>query len=99
MKSNILITIWFLIFDQILHQGQSLPGLSTVKSGPYASTGPAGARHFANRNSSSNLISNAPGEGASFDPLIGKKVWTRWPEDNHFYEAVITDYNPTEVCF
>ncbi|CAL5207547.1 unnamed protein product [Lathyrus oleraceus] len=78
------------------HSGQSLPGLSTVKSGPYASTGPAGARHFANRNSSSNLISNAPGEGASFDPLIGKKVWTRWPEDNHFYEAVITDYNPTE---
>ncbi|MBA0594388.1 hypothetical protein Gorai_011295, partial [Gossypium raimondii] len=22
--------------------------------------------------------------------------WTRWPEDNHFYEAVITDYNSVE---
>ncbi|WJX11272.1 hypothetical protein P8452_01905 [Trifolium repens] len=78
------------------HSGQSLPGLSSVKSVPYASTGPAGARHFANRNSSSNLLSNAPAEGAAFDHLIGKKVWTRWPEDNHFYEAVITDYNPAE---
>ncbi|XP_078432561.1 protein EMSY-LIKE 3-like [Wolffia australiana] len=35
-------------------------------------------------------------EGSTFDPLIGRKVWTRWPEDNNFYEAVITDYNPTE---
>ncbi|KAL0843018.1 hypothetical protein Bca101_016263 [Brassica carinata] len=34
--------------------------------------------------------------GESYDPLIGKKVWTKWPEDNHFYEAVITDYNPVE---
>lgn len=70
------------------HSGQSLPGLSSVKPVQYAST-PTGARHFANRNSSSNL--HAPS-----DPLIGKKVWTRWPEDNHFYEAVITDYNPAE---
>ncbi|KAG8501191.1 hypothetical protein CXB51_003297 [Gossypium anomalum] len=23
-------------------------------------------------------------------------LWTRWPEDNHFYEAVITDYNRSE---
>ncbi|XP_039037909.1 protein EMSY-LIKE 1-like [Hibiscus syriacus] len=39
---------------------------------------------------------NERGEGATFDPLIGRKVWTRWPEDNHFYEAVITDYNRSE---
>ena len=68
-----------------------MPGLSSVKPVQYAST-PTGARHFANCNSSSNL--NAPA-----DPLIGKKVWTRWPEDNHFYEALITDYNHAEVCF
>ncbi|CDP10126.1 unnamed protein product [Coffea canephora] len=30
------------------------------------------------------------------DPLIGRKVMTRWPEDSNFYEAVITDYNPIE---
>ncbi|GMN26591.1 hypothetical protein TIFTF001_001348 [Ficus carica] len=32
-------------------------------------------------------------EGVAFDPLIGRKVWARWPEDDCFYEAVITDYN------
>jgi hypothetical protein len=79
-----------------LHQGQSLPGLSSVKPVQYSSTGRTGARHFANRDSSSNL--NAPAEGAPFDPLIWKKVWTRGPEDNHFYEAVITDYNHDEIC-
>ncbi|GAU37538.1 hypothetical protein TSUD_21440 [Trifolium subterraneum] len=87
---------WIHLIYDMIENGQSLPGLSSVKSVPYASGGPAGARHFANRNSSSNLLSNAPAEGSAFDPLIGKKVWTRWPEDNHFYEAVITDYNPTE---
>uniref|UniRef100_A0A0D6R266 ENT domain-containing protein n=1 Tax=Araucaria cunninghamii TaxID=56994 RepID=A0A0D6R266_ARACU len=27
------------------------------------------------------------------DPLIGRKVMTRWPQDNSFYDAIITDYN------
>ncbi|KAL6656251.1 hypothetical protein ACP70R_007077 [Stipagrostis hirtigluma subsp. patula] len=32
----------------------------------------------------------------SVDPtsLINRKVYTRWPEDNNFYEATITNYNP-----
>lgn len=37
-------------------------------------------------------------EGATLNPFIGKKVRTRWPEDNSFYEAVITDYNAAKVC-
>ncbi|XP_077254141.1 protein EMSY-LIKE 3-like isoform X2 [Tasmannia lanceolata] len=37
-----------------------------------------------------------PAEAATYDPLVGRKVMTRWPEDNNFYEAVITDYNPEE---
>ncbi|XP_028181001.1 protein EMSY-LIKE 1-like isoform X1 [Glycine soja] len=78
------------------HSGQSLPALSSVKSVQYTSAGPTGGRHFANR-SSSALASNVPAEAAAFDPLIGKKVWTRWPEDNHFYEAVVTDYNPADI--
>ncbi|KAL1199102.1 Protein EMSY-LIKE 3 [Cardamine amara subsp. amara] len=41
-------------------------------------------------------LTNEPGESGSYDPLVGRKVWTKWPEDNHFYEAVITDYNPVE---
>lgn len=36
-------------------------------------------------------------EGASIDSLIGRRVRTRWPDDNNFYEAVITDYNPVDV--
>lgn len=44
-------------------------------------------------------LTNEPGESGSYDPLIGRKVWTKWPEDNHFYEAVITDYNPVEVSY
>lgn len=31
------------------------------------------------------------------EALIGRKVWTRWPEDNSFYEAVVTQYNAVEV--
>ncbi|GAA0167351.1 hypothetical protein LIER_22305 [Lithospermum erythrorhizon] len=30
------------------------------------------------------------------DSLIGKKVMTRWPKDNNFYEAVIAEYNPSD---
>nr|GMC79409.1 protein EMSY-LIKE 3-like isoform X1 [Ipomoea batatas]GMC84348.1 protein EMSY-LIKE 3-like isoform X1 [Ipomoea batatas]GMC90291.1 protein EMSY-LIKE 3-like isoform X1 [Ipomoea batatas] len=32
----------------------------------------------------------------SRDPLVGRKVMTRWPEDTNFYEAVISDYNPVD---
>ncbi|XP_019168134.1 PREDICTED: protein EMSY-LIKE 4-like [Ipomoea nil] len=38
------------------------------------------------------ILSTGP-QGAPFDPLIGRKVRTRWPDDNNFYEAIITDYN------
>ena len=64
-----------------------------MKSMPYPSTGPSGRGQVANRSST-----GAVGEAPPFDPLIGRKVMTRWPEDNNFYEAVITDYNPVEVC-
>ncbi|XP_057982518.1 protein EMSY-LIKE 3 isoform X2 [Malania oleifera] len=63
----------------------------------YPSTGSTGRGQFANRSSSGAPMSNEPAEAAaSFDSLIGRKVMTRWPEDNNFYEAVITDYNPHE---
>ncbi|XP_057541976.1 protein EMSY-LIKE 1-like [Amaranthus tricolor] len=34
-----------------------------------------------------------PGSG---EELVGKKVLTRWPDDNHFYEAVISRYNASD---
>ncbi|KAM7261571.1 hypothetical protein ACFE04_020648 [Oxalis oulophora] len=69
-------------------QGQLAP----VNTMPYLSAAPDGNRQFTHRNSSGSLPRLDPEE----DPWIGKKVWTRWPEDNNFYEAVITDYNPVE---
>ena len=63
-------------------KGQPGPVASSTRPALY-SGGPAG---------------RGRGDGSTFDPLIGRKVWTRWPEDNNFYEAVITDFNSAEVC-
>ncbi|KAJ4705581.1 protein EMSY-LIKE 3 [Melia azedarach] len=76
--------------------GQSLHGLPMMSSMQYPSAGGAGNRSFLNRSSSGTVSTTEPAEATTFDPLIGRKVWTRWPEDNNFYEAVITDYNPVE---
>ncbi|XVE76671.1 hypothetical protein DITRI_Ditri13aG0000400 [Diplodiscus trichospermus] len=73
-----------------------LSGVPSVKSTEYPSTGNAGRVQAVNRGSSGAAIANEPAEGATFHPLIGKKVRTRWPDDNNFYEAVITDYNSVE---
>ncbi|XP_030457893.1 protein EMSY-LIKE 1 isoform X1 [Syzygium oleosum] len=70
-----------------------LPGLSSVNPLQYPSSAPTISRQYSHRSSTGVHPANAPGEA---DPLIGRKVWTRWPDDNNFYEAVITDYNPVE---
>uniref|UniRef100_A0A5B6ZYV3 ENT domain-containing protein n=1 Tax=Davidia involucrata TaxID=16924 RepID=A0A5B6ZYV3_DAVIN len=83
------------------------PSSSVLKRGPvsgargkkpksFPSTGFTGRTQVPIRGSSGAIVVNEPAEAANFDPLIGRKVWTRWPEDNNFYEAVITDYNPVE---
>ncbi|PIN15589.1 putative protein, contains ENT domain [Handroanthus impetiginosus] len=68
------------------------PGSSSMKM-QYPS-GAAGRGQPGNRISGG--LTNEPAEGGSFDPLVGRKVRTRWPDDNNFYEAVITDYKPAE---
>lgn len=55
-----------------------------------------GTNQIANHASSGAHKANDP-KKTSFDPLIGRKVMTRWPEDNNFYEAVISDYDPNKV--
>ncbi|KAL5983368.1 hypothetical protein ACLOJK_017452 [Asimina triloba] len=75
--------------------GHASTGVSSMKSLPYPS-GPPGRGQIANCGSSGPLAANEPAEAATFDPLIGRKVLTRWPADNNFYEAVITDYNPVD---
>lgn len=68
-----------------------------MKSMQYPSTGLTGRAQAGIRSSSGAFATNEAAEATSYDPLIGRKVWTRWPEDNQYYEAVITDYNPVEV--
>ncbi|XP_048236180.1 protein EMSY-LIKE 1 isoform X3 [Ricinus communis] len=77
-------------------QGQPVPGLSSMKYMQYPSTGPAGNHHYVSRIYPGTLAATEPAEATISNPLIGRKVWTRWPEDNSFYEAEIIDYNPTE---
>lgn len=79
-------------------QGQPLPGVSLVKPVQYPLTGPAGRGFRPNRGLSGALVTNGRVGAGSSDPYIGRKVMTRWPEDNNFYEAVITDYDPIQVC-
>ncbi|CAI0450321.1 unnamed protein product [Linum tenue] len=55
-----------------------------------------GRAQVANRNSAGAFLNNEPAAPTSVNPLVGRKVWTRWPEDNNFYEALITDYKPEE---
>lgn len=62
------------------------------KSGPLPS-GATKAQYppsgLSGRDQSGNMIAR-PTDGAS---LIGRKLRTRWPEDNNFYDAIITDYD------
>ncbi|XP_078170797.1 emsy N Terminus (ENT)/ plant Tudor-like domains-containing protein isoform X4 [Carex rostrata] len=73
--------------------GQKLP--SGVKTMPYSSAGPSTrGPPGGSRSASGALATSDHAEAAApYNPLIGRKVRTRWPEDNSFYEAVITDYD------
>ncbi|KAL0837892.1 hypothetical protein Bca101_089782 [Brassica carinata] len=57
----------------------------------YPSFGAAGNRSF-----NSRVVSGGISANESAEALIGRKVWTKWPEDNNFYEAIITQYNAAE---
>uniref|UniRef100_A0A0D3CDQ8 Uncharacterized protein n=1 Tax=Brassica oleracea var. oleracea TaxID=109376 RepID=A0A0D3CDQ8_BRAOL len=49
-------------------------------------------RSFNNHPVPGTLSGSEPAEA-----LIRRKVWTKWPEDNSFYEAVITQYSAVEL--
>lgn len=61
-----------------------LTGVSTMKSLQTP---------FTNRRYSGVTTSTEP---VACNSLVGKQVWLKWPKDNMFYEATITDYNATE---
>ena len=70
------------------------PAVSSGKSMQYPSSNASGRGQIPNQGRPD--LSNAV-DAATSNPLIGRKVRTRWPDDNNFYEAVITEYNPVEV--
>ncbi|XP_042757933.1 protein EMSY-LIKE 3 [Lactuca sativa] len=74
--------------------GQIMGGGSSLKM-QYPPSGPSGWGQLGNR-VTSGPVANKSAETSAFSPLIGRKVRTRWPDDNNFYEAVITDHNPVE---
>lgn len=51
-----------------------------------------------NRLPSVPTSSSEPAKGSGPESFVGRRVRTRWPEDNAFYEAAITKYDPVEVC-
>lgn len=73
-------------------------GFNKKKSLQIPPTGPSERSHLSNRGVPGVIAGNELPETAAYNPLIGRKVMTRWPEDNNFYEAVITDYDPQKVC-
>ena len=54
---------------------------------------------LSNHGSSAIPVANEATDVGTRDQLIGRKLRTRWPDDNNFYEAVIVDYNPVQVCY
>ncbi|CAI0450325.1 unnamed protein product [Linum tenue] len=77
-----------------LRRGPPAPPASRNKKPQPMNEG--GRAQVANRNSAGAFLNNEPAAPTSVNPLVGRKVWTRWPEDNNFYEALITDYKPEE---
>ena len=68
-----------------------------MKSVQYASTGFTDKDQVYRQGLGGALSTKELDRDNCSDPLIGRKVWTRWPEDNNFYEAVISDFNAIEV--
>ncbi|KAK6126871.1 hypothetical protein DH2020_039394 [Rehmannia glutinosa] len=98
--------------SQSLHSqsvaGTTLPLSSAAKWGPASGIG--GRRPNAGQPTftaakplqyqfSNHVSSGAPTDDPSesmHDSLIGRRVMIRWPADNNFYEAIITEYNPVD---
>ncbi|XP_057457116.1 protein EMSY-LIKE 3-like [Lotus japonicus] len=74
--------------------GQVLTGVSSKKQYPLLGSG--GRNQVPDRVTSGTVMAELAEGVASFDSVIGRRVRTRWPDDNNFYEAVISDYSPID---
>ncbi|KAJ8436477.1 hypothetical protein Cgig2_000462 [Carnegiea gigantea] len=77
-----------------LKQGLPQGGRANKTKSPMQcpSMAPPRRPQVSNCSTSGAAVSNQPAEATNLDPLIGQRLWTRWPEDNNFYQAVITDF-------
>ncbi|KAJ0258534.1 Protein EMSY-LIKE 4 [Hirschfeldia incana] len=72
------------------------PGSSSAKPVSYHPSDQPPRGQVMNRLPSGPTSSSEPANGTEPESVVGRKVRTRWPEDNTFYEAVITKYDPVE---
>ncbi|CAG7881119.1 unnamed protein product [Brassica rapa] len=74
-----------------------LPGSSSLKPIPnHPLEQPPRGQVMNNRLPSGPTSSSEPAKGSGPESFVGRRVRTRWPEDNAFYEAAITKYDPVE---
>ncbi|CAL9236906.1 unnamed protein product [Arabidopsis halleri] len=71
-------------------------GSSSTKPVPYHPSDQPPRGQVMNRLPIVPTSSSEPTNGTDPESFIGKRVRTKWPEDNTFYDAVITMYNPVE---
>ncbi|KAL3698196.1 hypothetical protein R1sor_012272 [Riccia sorocarpa] len=75
-------------------RGKKSKGPVVTASTPKAPPGGPAPGRSSNLGRGPAPVRAGSGAEAPVDSFIGRKVKTRWPEDNTFYEAVITDYDP-----
>lgn len=46
-----------------------------------------------------SLAANTHSATASSNLMVGRRVMIRWPDDNKFYEAFISGYDPIQVYY
>ncbi|CAH8383679.1 unnamed protein product [Eruca vesicaria subsp. sativa] len=73
-----------------------LPGSSSVKPILYHPLDQPPRGQVMNRLPSVPTSSSEPAKGTGPESFVGRRVRTRWPEDNTFYEAAIAKYDPVE---
>ncbi|KAG2332129.1 hypothetical protein Bca52824_003309 [Brassica carinata] len=73
-----------------------LPGSSSLNPIPYHPLDQPPRGQVMNRLPSVPTSSTEPTNGTGPESFVGRRVRTRWPEDNGFYEAAITKYDPVE---
>ncbi|XP_010518042.1 PREDICTED: protein EMSY-LIKE 4-like [Camelina sativa] len=72
------------------------PGSSSAKPVSYNPSDQPPRGQVMNRLPSVPTSSSEPTNGTDPESFIGRRVKTKWPDDNTFYDAVITKYNPVE---